>query len=102
MNYELVWHGFHNKLVAVVDIKLRWREIKRKPKEEQELRSHLFKRVKGPLPESLDKARVTLDKAWITSEKALLENKDAIEALHKKECPDCTWDGTTIFPGVKK
>ncbi len=22
-----------------------------------------------------------------------------IEALHKKECPNCPWDGRTIFPG---
>ena len=21
-----------------------------------------------------------------------------LEALHKKECPNCTWDGKTIFP----
>mgnify|MGYP001615385474 CR=1 FL=1 len=28
--------------------------------------------------------------------------RDEIEALHKKECPNCPWDGDTIFPKDRK
>jgi len=74
-----------------------------------------------------DKARVAYDKAWVTRDKTrascdkagaayyeasmardkagavLNETLDAhqseIEALHAQECPDCPWNGKTIFPG---
>ena len=29
---------------------------------------------------------------------AVKNNMSAIEALHREECPDCPWDGHTIFP----
>lgn len=32
---------------------------------------------------------------------ALKANRKAILALHAKECPDCPWDGYTIFPKPK-
>jgi hypothetical protein len=31
---------------------------------------------------------------------AVEENWSAIEALHQVECPDCPWDGRTIFPNM--
>jgi len=37
----------------------------------------------------------TVRKAY---ELAELKALPLIEALHKKECPDCPWDGRTIFP----
>ena len=30
---------------------------------------------------------------------ALTKNKSEIEKLHKAECPNCPWNGHTIFPG---
>ena len=53
-----------------------------------------------------DKARkeygVIYDKAWkeyvATKDKALKEYNARLEHLHKKEHPDCPWDGKTIFP----
>ena len=30
---------------------------------------------------------------------ALTNNKSEIEKLHKAECPNCPWNGHTIFPG---
>ena len=59
-----------------------------------------------------DKARDALDKAgdafgkdWDAYDKAKAAYAKAydeclpqIEALHILECPDCPWDGTTIFP----
>jgi hypothetical protein len=53
--------------------------------------------------DSVEKAR---DKAVGSAEKAYKEAVDsaekardeAVEGLHVKECPDCPWDGQTIFP----
>ncbi|KKL79510.1 hypothetical protein LCGC14_2014070 [marine sediment metagenome] len=60
-----------------------------------------------------DKARAAYDKAWTAYNKARTacakartaynkaakNNIVAIEKLHRKECPDCPWDGETIFSG---
>lgn len=56
----------------------------KKPPEEINIRLKLLKKVKGVLP----KAYWDAYKAW----------QKEIEALHKLECPNCPWDGTTIFP----
>ena len=45
-----------------------------------------------------DKAYKAWDKAWDKAYKAWDKYKTKIEALHEKECPDCHWDGKTIFP----
>ena len=29
---------------------------------------------------------------------AVVDHRDEIKALHRSECPDCPWDGKTIFP----
>ncbi len=44
-----------------------------------------------------DKAQIAYDKAQTAYDKALQNNVVAIEKLHRKECPDCPWDGKTIF-----
>ena len=53
----------------------------------------------------LDKARVAYDKAreayykaGADVDKVIADNLPAIMALHEKECPNCPWDGKTIFP----
>jgi len=54
-----------------------------------------------------DKARAELGKAYAEVDKARAEvgkayaewNKE-IEALHREECPNCPWDGGTIFPST--
>ncbi len=47
------------------------------------------------------KAHSAFDTAWEAYIKAReaynTKNKSAIEALHKELCPDCPWDGDTIF-----
>ena len=50
-----------------------------------------------------DKAWGDDNKAWIAYAKARTAHMPEILALHAIECPDCTWDGKTIFPegGVK-
>ena len=41
------------------------------------------------------KASVACDKAWAAYDK---KYGHEIENLHRKLCPDCTWNGKTIFP----
>lgn len=52
-----------------------------------------------------DKASVAYEKAWAAYYKALTAYYKAgaacqedIERLHAEECPNCPWDGKTIFP----
>ena len=102
------WHLHHDVLVepALEPIKNRIAHIKRyKPKEERPSRLRLLRAVRGRLPkevravgEAYDKAWVASGKTWAAYDKALSQHKDEIEALHAKECPDCPWDGQTIFP----
>ena len=92
----------------------------------QELRLRLLKPVEGELPEAVVKAMDAYDKAWdardkagaayvkamdayskamdaydkagAACDKALSDHADEINALHAAECPDCPWNGHTIFP----
>jgi hypothetical protein len=43
-----------------------------------------------------EKARKAWDKAWEAFVNVEEACKDKIEALHKKECPNCPWDGKRI------
>ena len=45
-----------------------------------------------------DKAWKVCDEAGNDYCEAIWQNLPAIEALHLKECPNCPWDGKTIFP----
>lgn len=90
-----------------------------KPENEQKLRLKLFQPIKGKLPKKFIrardkfvkarnkyvktkieycKARDKYYKAWDKYVKARDGCKKEIEALHAKECPNCPWDGKTIFP----
>ena len=78
---KCAWHVHHELLWEVLTepIENRAAYIRAyKPKHEQATRLRLLKPITGPMPDKITKA--------------------AMEALHKKECPDCPWNGTTIFP----
>ena len=80
-NIKYAWHVHHEKLWEVLTepIKNRIAYIKEnKPPAEQATRLRLLKLIKGPLPDKMTEA--------------------AMDALHKQECPDCPWNGSTIFP----
>jgi len=123
---KFFWHVHHDILLEPLTkpIKNRIKYIKEnKPEEEVELRLKLLKPVKGKLPDKFIKAlearvkageaRVkaweayvktwkAFDKAWEARVKAWEAYDKAGEdpkiiALHKKECPDCPWDGKSIF-----
>src|SRR3990170_2224375 len=101
------WHIHHEVLLEWSDdIQERIDYIKaHKPPHEVETRLRLLKPVQGALPPKLvkakaayAKARDAYDKAKAAYNKAYDECLPQIEALHALECPDCPWNGTTIFP----
>lgn len=105
---KLAWHMYHNSLLSVViePIENRIKYIKEnKPESEVSIRLRLLKPVKGKLPvayvkatEAYVKAREAYGKTWEAYDKAGEACKPEIEALHAIECPNCPWDGETIFP----
>jgi hypothetical protein len=98
-----------------------------KPANEIDLRLRLFKPVIGQLPSAVAEAAANYAAAWkryaqackcessmydfkaasdawyaasLALAEVLINYKQEIEELHKQECPDCPWDGRTIFPEV--
>jgi len=120
---KFYWHIHHNILIEpLVDaLEKRIDYIRlHKPPDEVETRLTLLQPVKGELPPKLIKAGKAYDEAWNAYDEAwkafheageayyeaweaydevLIEHKEEVATLHRKECPDCPWDGTTIFPG---
>ena len=81
-----------------------------KAKPEQPLRLRLLKPVTGRLPVQLVEARATYDEARAAYKLVWSPTYDQVGAayrqacaapdvlaLHAQECPDCTWNGLTIF-----
>ena len=117
------WHVHHDKLIEFCyGYEERASFIRTdKPTHEQKTRLRLFKPVKGSLPQEVieagqayakagqayDKAWQAYNKAWQAYDKAeqaygeaLKNNMPAITALHEKECPNCPWNGETIFSEI--
>lgn len=46
-------------------------------------------------------ARAAYEQAGAAYEQAGAASKSELEALHRIECPDCPWDGRSIFPEAK-
>jgi hypothetical protein len=83
---EYYWHVHHERLVEALTepIENRIAYIKsNKPQTEIETRLKLLHKVKDVKK---------LKRAFSTND------HDAIEKLHRKECPNCPWNGKTIFP----
>ena len=114
-NSGFAFHCHHDVLAEyVTDYTERVAYIKRcKPKSEQELRLRLFRLIpEDRLPPEYIKARAEYDKAWAEADKAWAEVDKAraeyikaraeyatqLGALHRELCPNCPWDGKTIFP----
>jgi len=120
---QFAWHVHHAVLVEALREPIKVRQIyirECKPPEEQELRLRLLKPVCGELPSEVVEAGLAHGEAWRAYDEprraygeawraydearraygeAITRNLPAIEALHAIECPDCPWDGHTIFAG---
>ncbi len=105
------WHYHHGVLVEILGrpgIEERVALIRAvKPAHEIELRIRLMKLVRGSFSAELVVAIQTWQytrrvRTWQEAEQArrvVFERfGPEIEALHKLECPDCPWNGETIFP----
>ena len=99
----MFWHIHHDVLCeysANIDERIAYIK-KEKPQHEIETRLRLLRPVKGELPSEFVTARKAWDKACKARDKARDKgdkHKDTIEVLHKLECPNCPWNGSTIFP----
>ena len=119
------WHIHHKELLGFSsNIQERIDYIKQeKSPGEIPLRLKLLKEVKGELPEEVVRAWVAYTRARVAYTRArvaytrargvytrargvyiatLDKHKTEIEALHAQECPNCPWDGKTIFPEKKE
>ena len=127
---QMYWHIHHNVLAefAIGPIEERSAFIRaKKPTEEIETRLRLMRPVQhepfGPAVKAIltflenmaiirkakpnKEGREISRKAWRIADQAsrdYAKHRSAfhkeLEALHKLECPDCPWDGETIFPGT--
>ena len=107
MKPKYYWHIHHRVLFeqATEPIKNRIAYIKaEKPECEVALRLRLLKPVKDQkrliaILTAYEKAEATALEAYEKAKAPASAKRDeAINALHAKECPDCPWDGETIFP----
>ena len=58
-----------------------------------------YEKAKAPALEAYEKAMATASEAYEKAKATASAKRDrAINTLHAKECPDCPWDGMTIFP----
>ena len=124
----MAWHCHHEQLAELLTETATKRiayVLSGKPIEERALRLHLFRPVcdtavdaaEATYNAAVEAARATynavleaaqadynaaLEAARATynaAVKAALATRDAaVKAAHQAECPDCPWDGRTIFP----
>ena len=113
----LAFHCHHDMLYEwVTDYDARVEYIKHvKPVEEQELRLRLFRMIpSNRLPPLLVEAGAVYVNAWVAYNRARATYRlppllveawavydNDIKALHSELCPNCPWDGHTIFPKAK-
>lgn len=57
-----------------------------------------YKKAGDKAGASYEKAWASYDKAWAAYWKVVKACMPEILKLHAKECPNCPWDGETIFP----
>ncbi len=115
---RLYWHGrlkIVSLLSALANSSRRTHGDTDWPAREIETRLRLMKPVRGKLPRAImaaaaarakagavwemaNAAQVKAGAAW---DKAIADNLPAIEALHRAECPNCPWDGKSIFPNTE-
>ena len=100
---QYYWHVHHKVLceALIEPIQNRIDYIRSsKPKDEIETRLRCMTPVLHPerLPVEWREAHAKLEEADAKWREAYAKHMPEIEALHKKEHPNCPWDGKTIFP----
>jgi len=102
----MTWHCHHEQiaepLTEPADERIAY-ILSGKPIEEQALRLHLFRPTRDAAITATEATYdATVKPAWATYDAAITATEatyDAtIDAAHRAECPDCPWNGRTIFP----
>lgn len=104
----LCWCPFHHLIIGWTDYEARRASIiANKPKHEISTRLRSFQPVQNvdKLPEDVRKLAHLARLDWYAYrdhlECVILENINALNALHKKEVPDTAWDGKKlVFPSI--
>ena len=100
---EWYWHVHHDVLAERLTCPLSERIAfirAEKPAHEIETRLRLPKPVQNTaVLDAYETAVRPVREVYETAERSA---REPVEALHKQECPDCPWDGKTIFPAEKK
>ena len=95
------WHIHHDTLAefATEPIENRIAYIKaEKPTHERETRLRLLKPMSAEATALLAEYEKVQQAAWAEYEKVRQAAWEPLGAIHKIECPNCPWDGKTIFP----
>jgi hypothetical protein len=116
------WHVHHNRLFEYC-----WSKKERlehidiwKPECEKETRKRLLKKVVSEFPLAIVRALKAQKRAYkqylkdsyhntqilvdanVELDRQIAKHRVFVEALHNQECPNCPWDGKTIFPKEDK
>lgn len=115
---QFYWHVHHDQLLEPLTgpVEDRVKYIRTsKPEHEVTTRLRLLTPALGVLPRTVEKAgetwfkaaeedRANMPGAWKRLLNAgmvylrVVRNNASINELHERECPNCPWDGETIFP----
>lgn len=111
------WHGYHDVLCDwdIPSRKVRIASIKaNKPAHEQPLRLRLYKPMSAEACGLLAAHHELVGPTWAATyshgagharaadNEAVGSAWAALEAIHKIECPNCPWNGMSIFPEAKE
>jgi len=124
----MVWHCHHERVIEPLTETAETRIayiLSVKPIEEQALRLHLFRPTHNAAVKAAEATHnaaveaawatyaaaveaawathnAAVEAAWATHNAAVkaawATHNAAVKAAHQAECPDCPWDGRTIFP----
>ena len=100
---NLIWHLHHDQLVeeaeSSIGLRISW-IYNVKPPKEQARRFRLMRKVQHPSAALYRAVKFVEEeyRAQHNLSKSLAHLNKVAAALHRKECPDCPWDGKTIFP----
>jgi hypothetical protein len=105
---EYYWHVHHakpfEKSTEPIETRINYIKIN-KPKDEIETRLRLMHPVKNvrAVLKALEEYNAVKSKAWkeYNAVKSKARKESELKKLHDKECPNCPWDGNTIFPTNK-
>ena len=97
---DWAWHIHHTELCEEIMESIENRIqciLTVKPEHERALRLRLMRPISKRSQKVRDTACAEYEKVCAT---ACAEYEKVRDTAHSKECPDCTWNGKTIFPNA--